>query len=143
MAELKTKKTDASVDAFLRSVVDPQQRQDAVRVMELMKKMTGEAPKMWGSSIVGFGDYRYKGASGRESDWFLAGFSPRKGNLTLYIMPGFEGYGRLLQKLGKHKTGRACLYIKKLDDVDLPTLGELVRASVKHMTALQKKGKDA
>ena len=143
MAELKTKKNDASVDAFLGGIADAKQRADAVRVMELMREITGETPKMWGTSIVGFGSHHYKHASGREGDWFLTGFSPRKGNLTLYIMPGFDQYGRLLQKLGKYKTGKSCLYIKRLDDVDVPTLGELIRTSVAHLTRVPKKQTDA
>lgn len=137
MAELKTKENDASVEVFLQGVADPRQREDAFRVMELMREVTGETPKMWGGSIVGFGSYHYKYSSGREGDMCLTGFSPRKGTLALYIMAGFERYGPLLQKLGKHKTGKACLYIKRLDDVDLPTLRELVRASVAHMTETQ------
>ncbi len=137
MAELKTKKNTASVDAFLRSVADPKQRQDAGRVMRLMREVTGQKPTMWGASIIGFGNYRCKYPSGRECDWFLTGFAPRKGNLTLYVMPGFDRYGPLLKRLGKHKTGKSCLYIKRLEDVDLPTLRELVRASVEHLKELK------
>jgi hypothetical protein len=137
LAEMKTKENDASVEAFLEGVADPRQREDAFRVLELMRDVNGKPAKMWGSSIVGFGNYHYKYASGREGDMCLTGFSPRKGNLALYIMPGFERYGALLQQLGKHKTGKSCLYIKRLDDVDLATLRELVRASVAHMTAAQ------
>lgn len=132
MAELKTQKNEASVEAFLSGVADPQQREDALRLLALMQEVTGEQPAMWGGSIVGFGSYRYRYPSGREGEWFLTGFSPRKGNLTLYIMPGFAGYGQLMQKLGKFKTGKACLYVKRLADVDLPTLRELVSASVNH-----------
>jgi hypothetical protein len=98
-----------------------------------MKKITKAEPKMWGSSIVGFGSYHYKYASGREGDWPITGFSPRKQNLTLYIMPGFARYGELMKKLGKHKTGKACLYINSLDDIHLPTLKELVKQSVQYM----------
>lgn len=134
MAELKTKQNDASVEAFLQGVEDPRQRHDAFRVLELMKEITAEPPKMWGTSMVGFGSYHYKYASGREGDWFLTGFSPRKGSLTLYIMPGLDQYGALLQQLGKHKTGKSCLYIKRLDDVDLSTLRELVGLSVGRLT---------
>ncbi len=143
MAELKTKKTAASVSAFLRSVADPQQRQDALRVSRLMQEITGAPAKMWGTSIIGFGAYRCKYPSGRELDWFLTGFSPRKGKLTLYVMPGFDQYGPLLTRLGKHKTGKGCLYIKRLEDVDLPTLRELVRASVEHMTRDQQERREA
>jgi hypothetical protein len=133
MAELKTKKTDDSVEAFLNSVEHDKRRTDAFKVLDLMKEVTGEAPKMWGSSIVGFGDYRYKYESGREGEWFLAGFSPRKQNLTLYVMAGFDEYDDLLSKLGKYKTGKSCLYINKLEDVDLPTLKQLVKKSVEHV----------
>jgi len=98
-----------------------------------MKEVTGKEPEMWGDSIIGFGSYHYKYASGREGDWFVTGFSPRKQNLTLYIMGGFDNYDVLLGKLGKHKTGKSCLYINKLDDVDMDVLKTLVRASVEHM----------
>ncbi len=133
MAELKTKKTDDSVEAFLNSVEHDKRRKDAFKVLELMKEVTGEEPKMWGSSIVGFGDYHYKYESGREGDWFLTGFSPRKQSLTLYIMAGFDEYADLLSKLGKYKTGKSCLYINKLEDVDLPTLKQLVKKSANHV----------
>ncbi|MCO5207271.1 MAG: DUF1801 domain-containing protein, partial [Anaerolineae bacterium] len=97
--------------------------------------VTGEPGALWGTSIVGFGTYHYKYASGREGDWFVTGFSPRKQNMTLYIMPGFEQYNDLLSKLGKHKTGKSCLYINKLDDVDLDVLRELVAQSADYMAA--------
>jgi hypothetical protein len=132
MAELKTKQTDQSVAAFLNSLPDEKQRQDAFTVLELMKQVTQAEPKMWGSSIIGLGDHHYKYESGREGDWFLTGFSPRKQNLTLYISGGFDQYEDLLKKLGKYKTGKSCLYIKKLSDIDLPTLKELVKQSVEH-----------
>jgi len=134
MAELKTKLNDRSVEKFLNGIADDKKRQDCFTLLELMKQVTQAEPKMWGSSIVGFGSYHYKGASGREGDWLLTGFSPRKQNLTLYIMAGFEQYDALLKKLGKHSTGKSCLYIKRLEDIDLPTLRKLVRQSVKHMT---------
>jgi len=133
MAELKTKPNDQSVEAFINSVADEKKRQDCFTILELMKQVTQTEPKMWGDSIVGFGSYHYKYASGREGDWFLTGFSPRKQNLTLYIMAGFEQYDALLEKLGKFKTGKSCLYIKKIEDVDLPTLRELVAQSVEHV----------
>lgn len=133
MAELKTKENDASVEAFLNSVPDEKKRQDSLAIMHLMQEVTGEAPKMWGDSIVGFGHYHYKYASGREGEWFLTGFSPRKQSLTLYIMSGFDEYDALLSKLGKHKTGKSCLYVNKLEDVDLATLRKLVQQSVTHM----------
>lgn len=136
--ELKTKVNEASVEGFLNSVTDDQKREDCFEILRLMKQVTKEAPKMWGSSIVGFGSYRYKGASGREGDWLLTGFSPRKENLTLYIMGGFDLHKDLLKKLGKHKTSVGCLYIKKLDDVDKKVLKELVAESVKITKKLSK-----
>ncbi len=134
--ELKTKVNDLSVEGFLNSVADGQKREDCFEILKLMKQVTKETPKMWGSSIVGFGSYHYKGASGREGDWMLTGFSPRKQNLTLYIMGGFNLHKDLLKKLGKFKTSAGCLYIKELDDVDRKVLKELVAASVKTMKNL-------
>ena len=133
MAELKTKRNIGDVEAFLNSVPDEKKRQDSFTILELMKQVTGKEPEMWGDSIIGFGSYHYKYASGREGDWFLTGFSPRKQNLTLYIMADFDGYDQLLSKLGKHSTGKSCLYIKKMDDVDTDVLEELVKKSVKRM----------
>jgi hypothetical protein len=133
MAELKTKKTAASVKDFLNRVPDERKRKDSFAILKLMQEVTGAKPAMWGPSIVGFGKYHYKYASGREGDMPLAGFSPRKQALTLYITAGFDGYGELLRKLGKYKTGKVCLYINKLEDVDLATLKEMVRRSVEHM----------
>jgi|SRR5689334_9097314 len=136
MAELKTKKTDASVDKFLNGVVDEQRRKDCFALVEIMKKATKAEPAMWGPSIVGFGHRLYKYPSGRELDWFLLGFSPRKQDLTLYIMPGLERYPELTKKLGKYKTGKSCLYIKKLEDVDQPTLKELIKQSLKDLKTI-------
>lgn len=133
MAELKTKPTDGSVEAFLNRIPDETKRRDAFTVLELMRQATQEEPVMWGDSIVGFGSYHYKYASGREGDWFLIGFSPRKQNLTLYIMDGFDGYDELLQALGKHRTGKSCLYLKRLAQIHLPALEELIQRSVQHM----------
>jgi hypothetical protein len=133
MTQLKTQKNDASVNEFLNAVSNERKRKDSFAILELMRDITGEEPAMWGTSIVGFGSYRYKYASGREGEWFQVGFSPRKQNLTLYVMSGFDEYDSLLAKLGKHKTGKSCLYINKLTDVDLPTLRELVRQSVAHV----------
>jgi len=133
MAELKTKKTTASVKDFLNSVPDERKRKDSFAIVKLMQEVTGIKPAMWGPSIVGFGKYHYKYASGHEGDAPLAGFSPRKQNLTLYIMAGFDGRAELLGKLGKHKTGKVCLYINKLEDVDLFTLKDLVRRSFEYM----------
>jgi hypothetical protein len=125
------------VTDFLNSVEDEQKKKDSFEIMKMMKQVTRAEPKMWGTSIVGFGTYHYKGASGREGDWMLIGFSPRKQNLTLYIMPGFERYPELMKKLGKHTTGKSCLYIKRLSDVDMDVLKELMAESVKVM---QKQG---
>ena len=136
MAELKTKLNNASVDKFLNTLKDEQKRADCYRILEIMKKVTKAEPKMWGTSIVGFGNYHYKYASGREGDWFTTGFSPRKQNLTLYVMGGFHGYEELLKKLGKHSLGGGCLYIKKLEDVDTKVLKELVGRSVKQAQSL-------
>jgi hypothetical protein len=133
VAEPKTKLNNRSVEKFLNGVKDEKKRQDSFAVLALMKEATRAEPRMWGSSIVGFGSYHYKYASGREGDAPLTGFSPRKQSLTLYIMSGFEGYDALLQKLGKYSTGKGCLYIKRLEDVDLPALKKLVQQSVKHM----------
>ena len=129
MAELKTKQTDQSVEDFLDCIPDDKKREASYTILKLMKNATGKEPKMWGDSIIGFGSYHYCYESGREGDWFLTGFSPRKQNLTLYIMAGFTQYDALLQKLGKFSTGKACLYIKKIEDIDMPTLEELVRQS--------------
>lgn len=131
MADLKTQRTKASVSAFLNAIEDPKKRKDAKTVHKLMKEITGKKPAMWGPSIVGYGSYTYKYESGREGEWMLTGFSPRKQALTLYIMSGFKGSEPLLEKLGTYKTGKACLYIKKLEDVDLDVLERLIRKSVK------------
>jgi hypothetical protein len=133
MAENKTKATDADVVEFLNTIPDERKRQDSFTVLELMREVTGEEPKMWGSSIVGFGNYHYKYASGREGDMAITGFSPRKQNLTLYIMGGFEQYDELMAKLGKHTTGKSCLYVKRLSDIDMEVLRELVKQCVDHM----------
>jgi hypothetical protein len=138
MAELKTKRNEQSVTAFLNTITDERKRRDAFAIAALMEQITKAKPAMWGSSIVGFGSYHYTYASGREGDWPIIGFSPRKQNLTLYIIPGFESYGELLGKLGKHKTGKACLYINTLEDVHLPTLKALIEQSVNHMTKTAK-----
>ena len=134
MAELKTKRNDQSVEDFLNSVEDKKKREDSFTILKLMKEVTGTEPHMWGGSIVGFGSYHYKYESGREGDWFLTGFSPRKQNLTLYIMSGFRRYDELMKKLGKYKTGKSCLYIKKLEDIDINILKELVAQSVDHVS---------
>ena len=133
MSELKTKVNDASVVEFLHKVPDERKREDSFAVLKLMEEITGHEAKMWGPSIVGFGQYHYKYASGREGDMPLTGFSPRKQALTLYITSGFDKYEELLASLGKHSTGKACLYIKRLSDVNLATLCEIIQQSVKHM----------
>lgn len=135
MAELKTQENDQCVGAFLDRIEDARRQEDCRRLLSIMQEATGATPRMWGDSIVGFGHYHYQYASGREGDWFLTGFSPRKQNLTLYIMAGFDRYHALLAQLGKHTTGKSCLYIKRLDDIDLPTLRTLVAESVAHMAA--------
>ncbi len=135
MADLKTKETDSDVLAFLNAVPDEAKRADALRVMAIMREVTGEEPRLWGDSIVGYGHYHYKYASGREGDWFLAGFSPRKANLTLYITSGFEQFEDLRARLGKHTVGKSCLYVKRLSDLDEATLRELIGRSVEHMRA--------
>jgi len=130
MSDLKTTQNDGDVEAFLGAVENEKRREDSLVMLEFMKRVTGEEPVMWGGSIVGFGSYHYKYASGREGDWPAAGFSPRKQALTLYIMSGFSRHDELMSKLGKFKTGKSCLYIKKLEDVDLGVLEELVRGSM-------------
>ncbi len=140
MTEPKTQKTDASVEDFLRGVSSEKRREDSFTVLELMRDITGEDPAMWGTSIVGFGSYHYKYASGREGEWPLVGFSPRKRNLTLYIMSGFDEYDALLADLGKYKTGKSCLYINKLEDVDLSILRELIKQSVAHVAETSPSG---
>ena len=132
MAELKTKPTKQSVKKFLDGIDDDQKRKDCKKIATIMRKATGAPAKMWGTSIVGFGSYHYKYASGHEGEWPLTGFAPRSRDLTLYIMSGFRSYGTLMKKLGKHKTGNACLYIKRLSDVDLGVLTELIEKSVEY-----------
>ena len=137
MAALKTTRNQASVKDFLATVEDEQKRRDCQRVDRLMSRITGSKAAMWGSSIVGYGSYHYVYASGQEGDWPLCGFSPRKQNLVLYIMPGFgsgfERQAELMEKLGRYKTGKSCLYLRRLDDVDQEVLAELVRESVQYM----------
>ena len=135
MAELKTKPGGRSVERFLRGVKDPEQRQDALALLSLMRGVTRIEPRLWGTSIVGFGTYRYKYDTGRSGEWFMTGFSPRKQSLTVYIMPGIERYGPLLAKLGKHRIGRSCLYINRLSDIDVKTLREIVRRSIADLKA--------
>ncbi|MFY0600425.1 MAG: DUF1801 domain-containing protein [Cyclobacteriaceae bacterium] len=133
MAELKTAPNNKSVDDFLNQIEKEKKKQDSITLNALFKKITDENPVMWGDSIIGYGRYHYKYKSGREGDWFLGGFSPRKQSLTLYIMSGFSKYDELLSKLGKFKTSVACLYIKKLEDVDMKILEELISTSVEYL----------
>jgi hypothetical protein len=133
MATLKTVRTDASVEAFLKKIPDEARRKDCQILARMMRKVVGAPGRMWGTAIVGFGDYRYKYASGKENDWFVAGFSPRKQDLTLYLMGGFAGHPAIMKRLGKHSTSKSCLYIKRLSDVDVSVLEELITASVEHL----------
>ncbi len=131
MADLKTVPTKVSVDKFLKGITDEKKREDCYQILEMMKTATKAEPKMWGTSIVGFGNYHYVYESGREGDWFIMGFSPRKQNLTLYSMGGFIQFEDLMKQLGKHSTGKGCLYINKLEDVDTKVLKKLIKESVK------------
>lgn len=131
MAELKTKVNDANVTTFLDSIADEAKRKDSYLLFKMMQKATKNEARMWGDSIVGFGDYHYVGKSGREGDWFLAGFSPRKQALTLYMLGGWEQHAELLAKLGKHSLGKGCLYIRRLADVDMSILNKLTVEAVK------------
>ena len=134
MAELKTKKNAGNVNEFVANIADANQQKDAKTLIALMRKATGEKPVMWGATMIGFGSYHYTYASGREGDWFVVGFSPRKRTTTLYIMDGFDEYQSLLSKLGKHSTGKSCLYIKKLDDIDIKVLERLIKKSAAAMS---------
>lgn len=131
---LRTAVTDRSVAAFLAGLAEPR-RADCLALAEMMKQVTRAEPRMWGTSIVGFGSYHYRYESGREGDWFLAGFSPRKQDLTVYVMAGFERFPELMARLGKYRTGKSCLYLKRLEDVDRSVLKALLTASVRHMRA--------
>jgi hypothetical protein len=133
MAELKTKQTAASVERFIDQIADEGVRADCRTLAEIMQKATGAPPRMWGSSIVGFGTYSYRYASGRTGDWMITAFSPRKKMLTIYILAGFDGYDELLARLGNHSCGKSCLYVKRLSDLHLPTLKKLIRESVRYV----------
>ena len=133
MAENKTQATQQSVTAFINAIEDKQKRSDCKKVAAMMRAATGSRAKMWGASIVGFGRYHYKYASDREGDFMITGFSPRAQSLSIYIMPGFKEFGPLMKKLGKHKTGKSCLYIKQLSDIDESVLQCLIEDSVQHM----------
>lgn len=125
--ELKTKETKQSPTTFLNTITDEKQRKDAKKLLTLFKNVTGKQPKMWGPAIIGFGSYTYTRSNGDVGEFLATGFSPRKGNLTLYIMPGYQDYSDLLKKLGPHKLGKSCLYIKKLEDIDTKVLEKLIK----------------
>jgi hypothetical protein len=131
MAELKTRPTQASVSAFIAGIEDEKRRKDCRAVLALMRSASGERPRMWGDSIVGFGQTHLHYASGREVDWFRIGFSPRKRDLTIYLMSGLDKHATLLKKLGEHRTGKGCLYVKKLEDLNLAALDRLIRAALR------------
>jgi predicted CopG family antitoxin len=134
MAEAKTKPTKESVDDFISKVADEKRRNDCQNVLKIMKEVVQAEPEMWGTSIVGFGRYRQKGSNGKEVEWMIMGFSPRKTDLTLYILPGVESFPDIMSRLGKHKTGKSCIYLKKLDDIDLNVLKELASKSLEVMS---------
>jgi hypothetical protein len=136
MAAQKTIPTSADVEQYLSSIADEKQRRDCFTLLELMRQVTGEQPRLWVGNIVGFGQYHYKYTSGHEGDAALVGFAPRKSNFSLYVLSGFEGQEQLLEKLGKHKAGKGCLYINRLDDIDLPTLRQIVQGTVSQMRRL-------
>ncbi len=133
MAEIKTKPTKLSVTAFINGIEDQQKRRDARKLAAMMREATGARARMWGPSIVGFGQYHYQYASGREGDFMITGFSPRKQAMTVYVIPGFKHFGPLMDKLGKYKTGKSCLYVKRLSDVDEKMLKRLIERSVRYM----------
>ncbi len=137
MAELKTQKTDASVDEFIHTIPDPKKQQDCQAIIDLMQAATDAPPRMWGTAIVGFGEIHLKYQSGRELDWFPIGFSPRKQNIALYLSGGLEPLEDLLKKLGKYNTGKGCLYINRLDDVDLTTLKKIIERSARSASKRQ------
>lgn len=141
MAELKTVKNKESVSAFINEVDDRQKRKDAKDLLKIFKEVTGKRPSMWGDSIIGYGSYHYKSdRSKQEGDWPLTGFSPRKQNISIYIMPGFKNYQALLKKLGKHKISQgSCLYVKKLEDIDVDTLKKLIKLSIEDMKKMYPK----
>ena len=132
LAEIKTKETAASVEEFISNIADEQKRKDSSIILQLMEKATKKKPKMWGASIIGFGNARFKSpATGREVDWFTIGFAPRKANLTLYLNGNLQQHADALKKLGKHKTGVGCLYVNKLADIDMKTLEQIIKTTVK------------
>lgn len=132
LAQIKTKKTESSVTDFIETVPDDAKKKDSYAILKMMEKLSGEKPKMWGSSLIGFGDLRYKSpATGREVDWFRIGFSPRKANFSIYLTVDIQGYAEDLKKLGKHKAGKGCLYINRLEDVDIKVLEKMMKTALK------------
>ena len=138
MSEPKTKPTNQNVTEFLNKISDQERREDCLAIAKIMEEITGQKPKMWGPSIVGFGSYHYKYASGREGDWPISAFSPRKKDLTVYLMVGFDNQVELMEKLGKHSIGKSCLYLKRLSDIHVPTLKKLIKTSVKETKDYEK-----
>ena len=136
MSDNKTQPTQLAPRAFLNTVEPARRRQDGLVLLDLFEQVTGFDPAMWGPSMVGYGRYHYRYASGREGDFLATGFSPRKANLSIYIMPGYQDYGDILGRLGKHKLGKSCLYVNKLDDIDLDVLAELIRAGLRDLDAI-------
>ena len=143
MAEAKTKPTKQSVKEFLNRISDEQRRADCFALVKIMEEVTGNKPQMWGPSMIGFGSYHYKYASGHEGDCFMTGFASRKQDLTLYLMMGFQRHAELMKQLGKHRTSKSCLYIKRLSDIHMPTLKKLLKASLKDLSAYTKAQKAA
>jgi hypothetical protein len=133
MAELKTQRTGASVEKFIDALPDEAVRQDCLTLVDMLRRVTGAEPEMWGDSMVGFGNYHYRYASGREGDWFYLGFAPRKRELSLYILAGVERFAELLSRLGKHRTGKGCIYVKRLSDIDLDVLEQIAAASLRYL----------
>lgn len=133
MAELKTQPNSDDIAGFINQIKERTKREDSYVLMQIMEEVTGESAVMWGSSIIGFGKYHYRYESGREGDWFLTGFSPRKQALSIYIMGGFSRYEELMNGLGKYKTGKGCLYVKKLSDIDLDSLKDLITESINYL----------
>lgn len=138
MSDLKTKVTEASVKDYIDALKDEQQKKDCKELLKMMKSITKAKPKLWSHGAIGFGTYTYKGASGRTGEWYTTGFSPRKQNISIMLVSGFGHNKDLLEKLGKHKTGGGCLYVKKLEDIDKKVLEQLIRRNIKKMAELQK-----
>lgn len=143
MAEAKTKPTKQNVKEFLNRITDEQRRADCLELVKIMEEITGNKPQMWGPSMVGFGSYHYKYASGHEGDCFMTGFASRKQDLTVYMMMGFEKRAELMKQLGKHRSSKSCLYVKRLSDIHIPTLKKLLKASLKDLSAYIKAQKAA